>query len=397
MATYKRKISKFGYKNLRDRLNTKIFFGFVIISSLTLYLWIGPTIGKKNIISPAPINVSVDNVTIKDMPNNISLVGTVYAYETVAIKSRIDSQITDVYFKDGDEVNAGSLLFKLDDSVLLAALNQYEANLKRDQAQAENARTQYSRYQELVAKGFASKEKVEESKAAFKAQEATVNATKASIQSAKAQLDFTTIKAPISGRAGTINVTRGNNVKANDGNALVTINRVKPIRVQFSIPQRYYDSLREASKEVVNVTAQRSDGQILCTGRLEYIDNNIDTSTGSFIARAVFENTDEKLWPGMFVNVSITLNIDKNAMVIPQVAIQNGQDGSFVYILDSEGKKAIKTPVEIVRTQDNNAIIKKGLSAGDRVIVDGLLKISDGALVEFSTKDRDGSHKTKEH
>lgn len=382
MAQYKKKISVGDVQSFSIPTNKKLLIGIVIACGIAAYLWQGGNESGKQGMSNAPVSVSVVNVEKQDVPNKVDLVGTVYAYESVAIKSRLDSQVTGVYFKDGDEVKEGSVLFQLDDSVLKAELNQYEANLKRDEAQLENARAQYMRYQNLAKKGFASKEKVEESVASFKTQEAAVNATKASLQSAKAQLTFATIKAPISGRAGTINVTRGNNVKANDAGALVTINRVKPIRAQFAIPQRHYDALREASKDVVDVTVQRSDGQRICTGKLEYIDNNIDTATGSFIARAVFENTDEKLWPGMFVNVVITLNIDKDALVIPQVALQSVRDENFVYILDNEGKKAIKQTVQVLRTQDNKAIIKDGLKFGDSVVVDGLLKITDGAAVE---------------
>lgn len=365
-----------------------------LVVALAGYYFFG---GKNNKTPPAPPSVSVTTTTVlqQDMPNIITLVGTVYAYETVAVKSRLDSQVTAVHFKDGDAVKEGTALFQLDDSVLKAQLNQYEANLRRDEAQLDNAQAQYVRYQNLAKKGFASKEKMEDAQATYKTQEAAVNATKASIDSVKSQLAFTTIKAPISGRAGTINVTRGNNVKANDTAPMVTINQVSPIRVQFAIPQRYYDALRAASNSTIAVQTKRSDGQDLATGKLEYIDNNIDTATGSFVARAAFENADEKLWPGMFVNVSILLNMDKDALVIPQVAIQNNRDESFVYAVDSATKKAVKKPVEVLRVQDNNAIIKSGLNAGESVVIDGLLKISDGALVEISTPDNKSADKVE--
>ncbi len=197
------------------------------------------------------------------------------------------------------------------------------------------------------------------------------------------QLKFTNIVAPISGRAGTINVTRGNNVKTNDS-TLVTINRVMPIFVQMAIPQRYYDVLRGASGGNIAVTAQRSsDGQLISTGKLEYIDNMIDSSTGTFKARAAFSNTDEQLWPGMFVNILITLGIDQNAAIIPQVALQNGQEGVFVFVADTTAKKAVKRNVEVLRTQDNKAAIKSGLQAGEKVIIDGLFKLNDGSAIVF--------------
>jgi multidrug efflux system membrane fusion protein len=339
----------------------------------------------------APISVSVASVEREDIPNKISLVGTVYAYETVALKSRIDSQITKVAFKDGDLVKEGQILFELDKSIINAQLNQAEANLKRDEAQLENAQAQFERYRKLAKKGFASGEKMDEAEATFKTQTAAVNATKAMKDSIRAQLNFTIITAPITGRAGIINVTRGNTIKANDPGPLVTINRVKPIRVQFAIPQRYYDALREASQGAIQVTAQRSsDGTVICIGELEYIDNTINSTTGTFNARASFENEAEKLWPGMFVNVSIILGTDRDVLVIPQVAVQNSQDGTFVFAVDAANNKAVRKPVEVLRMQDNKAIIKAGLTAGESIVVDGLLKLSDGSTVEISAPATDG-------
>lgn len=378
----------------KDTRKRNVIIAMVVLACCIIYLLSANWDAKKTGVISAPVNISVSKVIAEDVPNAVSLVGTVYAYETVAIKSRIDSQVTVVHFKDGNVVKEGDVLFELDNSILAAQLNQYTANLKRDEAQLENSRTQYERYLKLSKKGFASGEKMEEASAAFKTQIAAVNATKASIDSIKAQIDFTKITAPISGRVGTINVTRGNTVKANDTQPLVIINRVKPILVQFAIPQRYYDALRQAGDGGVEVTAQRSSGgQAICVGKLEYIDNMIDSSTGAFNARAVFENADENLWPGMFVNISILLNIDKNALVIPQVAVQNGQEGTFVFVVDEAGKKAVKKPVEVLRMQDDKAIIKNGLQVGESVVVDGLLKLSDGSLIEISVPSENSGDK----
>lgn len=368
-----------------DRVRGVVFISLAIILCFWIFHLLSSRKDDQKSIASNAINVSVSSVALEDVPSVINLVGTVFAYETVALKSRIDSQVTAVHFKDGDIVKEKALLFELDDSLIKAQLSQYEANLKRDEAQLENASSQYERYKKLAEKGFASGEKMEEASANFKTQVAAVSATKASIDNLKAQLKFTRITAPITGRAGTINVTRGNTVKANDTQPLVTINQVKPIKVQFAIPQRHYDALRDASKSNVEVTAQRSNGQNICVGKLEYIDNNIDTATGSFSARAVFENAEENLWPGMFVNVSILLNIDKNALVIPQVSVQSGQGGDFVFVIDEASKKAVKRNIEVFRMQDDKAVIKTGLLAGERIVSDGFLKLTDGASVEIAS------------
>lgn len=325
--------------------------------------------------------VSVASVARQDVAMDLSEVGNVIAYETVAVRARLDSQVTEVKFRDGDEVKKGDLLFVLDDRTLKAQVSQLEANLRRDQAQLENLRQQFERSQALTAKGFETAANLDEAKAAYKAQQAIVGASQASLESTRVQLGYTAITAPISGRTGTINVTTGNTVKANDTQPLVTINQIKPIRVQMALSQSYFDALRGATQggREVTVSAARQGSDEASEGKLEYIDNGVDQTTGTFVVRAAFANEDEKLWPGMFVNATLHLGTQKQAMVVPEVAVQHGQAGDFVFVIADN--KALRRDIKVERMQDNLAVIKDGLQEGEQVAVDGIMSLKEGTAV----------------
>lgn len=336
------------------------------------------------------VRVSVASAKRQDVPIELSLVGTVVARETVAVKSRLDSQIVNVLFKDGENVKEGQLLFELDDRTLNSQKKEFEAELQKEKAQLVNTRLQYERAQKLVKSNTVAQSRLDETRAAYEAQLAQVGATQASVDSVQVQLSYTKITAPISGRAGTINVTRGNNVKANDTQPLVTINQVSPIRVQFAIPQRYYDKVKTAmSTGELPVSAKRGEAADSVQGTLEYVDNAIDAGNGTFAARANFTNEDEKLWPGMFVSVILQLGINKNVLTIPAVAVQGDADKHFVFATDGEGKKAVRTPVTILDISGDTAIIENGLGDNATVITDGLMRLTDGAAIEIATPDKE--------
>lgn len=328
-----------------------------------------------------PIKVSAVAATRNDVPVSVSLSGNVIAYETVAIKSRIDSQIVEVKFHDGDAVAKGQVLFALDDRSLKAQISQLEANLQKEKAQLENTRLQYARAKNLIAGKFIAQAQLDDARSAYNAQLALVNSARASLDNTVIMLSYLTIESPINGRAGTINVTQGNNVKANDTQPLVTINQVSPIRVQFAIPERYYERVKASMEQSVPVTVSRQDAAETSQGKLEYIDNTIDPTTGSFIARAIFSNEKEILWPGMFVNVALSLGEEKGKVTIPLVAVQGDDNNHFVF--RDVDNKAVKTPVDI-STSGDTAIVNKGLSEGEKVLIDGLLRISDGAAIEIT-------------
>lgn len=325
------------------------------------------------------VNVTVAPAQRKDIPLTIQLVGNVVAYETVAVKSRLDSQITEVNFKDGDFVTEGQTLFVLDDRAISAQIGQFQATLEKEKANLSNTRLQYNRASSLRKSQVVAQAQVDEARAIYEAQSAQVTAAQANLDNAAVQLSYTKITAPIAGRTGTINVTRGNNVKANDTTSLVTINQISPIRVQTAIAQRYYDQVKEAlAAGDVKVVAQNKESTTPVEGKLEYLDNAIDVTSGTFSARAVFANADEKLWPGMFVNVTFDLGLIKNALTIPAVAVQGDEAKRFVFTVDEIGKKAKRTPVEATMSDGEIAIVTSGLPDTARVITDGILRVTDG-------------------
>jgi|CXWL01.1.fsa_nt_gi multidrug efflux system membrane fusion protein len=352
-----------------------------LVAALLVLWWV---VGKfssdsKKNTSPT-VKVSLAEVVRRDVPISISLPANVIAYETVAIKSRIDSQITQVKFHDGDMVKQGEELFILDDRSLKAQLKQLEAGLQKEKAQLENTRMQYERAKNLSTNKFLAQSQLDDAKAAYNSQQAAANAAQANLDNTSVLLSYSTITAPISGRAGTINVTQGNNVKANDPQALVTINRISPIRVQFSIPERYYEKVKSAMTGTVPVIASRQENSEPVQGKLEYIDNTIDPATGSFIARAIFANEQESLWPGMFVTINLELGKETGKITIPTIAVQGDEGNHFVFKMVDN--KAVKTPIDISNESGDIAIVSKGLVEGEQVVVDGLLRVTDGALIE---------------
>ncbi len=362
--------------------NKKILIVIVLLVAAGAWWFFG---GSKDKTPPsnAP-NVTVAPVTLQDIPITVDLVGNVIAYETVAIKSRLDSQIVEVNFKDGDFVTEGQTLFTLDDRAIVAQIDQFKASVEKEKANLANMELQYNRATQLRKTQVVAQATVDQAKAAYDAQVAQVGAAQANLDNAQVQLTYTKITAPISGRTGTINVTRGNNVKANDTLSLVTINQISPIRVQTAIAQRYYDQVKNAlAMGDVKVIAQNKESATPVEGKLEYLDNAIDTTSGTFAARAVFANQDEKLWPGMFVNVTMDLGIQKNALTVPAVAVQGDEGKHFVFAVDEAGAKAKRVPVEVGINNGSIAVITSGLTDKDRVITDGILRVTDGSDIKI--------------
>lgn len=358
---------------------------FLLVAG-ALWWWFGKSADKappKNVV-----NVTVSPVARQDIPLTVPLVGNVVAYESVAVKSRLDSQITEVGFKDGDFVTEGQVLFALDDRSIKAQISQFNATLEKEKANLANAELIYRRSQQLRKTQVVAQAQVDQAKAAYEAQAAQVGAAQANLDNAKVQLSYTNITAPINGRTGTINVTRGNTVKANDTLPLVTINQITPIRVQAAIAQHYYDQVKDAlAAGEVQVVAQSKESATPVKGKLEYVDNAIDLTTGTFAARAVFQNEDEKLWPGMFVNVTLDLGTQKNALTVPSVAVQGDEGKRFLFTVD-ENNKAKRHEVEIGINNGDIAVVSKGLNEGDKVIVDGILRVTDGVDVKVTEPEK---------
>lgn len=337
-----------------------------------------------------PVYVTTAPVVARDVPLNIQAVGTVMPFQSVAVKSRIESQIVDVKFRDGDAVTKGDLLFVLDDRAIRTQLDKARAELDRDKAYLQDLKLQYQRNTSLIAGKTISEQVLEASKFAVEAQTALVQADMAAVESLVVQLSYTQIIAPIDGRTGTIAGTVGNNVKVNDV-PLVTINQIQPILVQSSLPQNTFDSVRQAMNAGrVAVTAKTQSSEVVVEGELEYIDNMIDRGTGTYVARALFANADEALWPGMLASVTLTIGQDENAIVIPEVAVQNSYGGDFVFVIT--GDKARKREVVVRRNSDGFALISEGLKAGEQVVTDGMLSLSDDSTVSIRPAQSEPAH-----
>src|SRR5574340_421557 len=330
------------------------------------------------------VPVTVATVARKDVPVRLHAIGNIEPYTTVAIKALVDGQIVAVHFAEGEEVRQGAVLFEIDQRPFQAQLAQAEANLLKDRAVLGHAAEQEKRYKDLLAQKFISPDAYGQVKANAESAAAQVRADQAAIEGVKLQLSYCTIRAPITGYAGKIMIQRGNLVKANDTNALVVINQVRPIYASFSVPEQNLDAVRKylADGELA-VTAQ-VPGSIGApvAGKLTFIDNTTDVSTGTIKLKAEFPNTGKELWPGQFVNVVLTLTQEKNAIVMPSTAVQNGPDGQYVFVVGADGHAALRD-VKIERTESGDAVIVSGVTPGERVVTAGQLRLAPGVAVSI--------------
>lgn len=366
--------------------------------------------GKPETTAPA-VPVVVADVVQKTIPVQLRAIGNVQAYSTVSVLSQINGEIVRVHFTEGQDVRQGDLLFTIDPRPFEAALRQAEAallqqraqvqqaeaNLARDEAQLENARTQERRYRELVDKEFVAKEQYDQVRTNAEAFEATVRADRAAVNNARAstraaeaavenarlQLGYTAIRSPMSGRTGNLLIHQGNVVKANDvGNPLVVITQIHPIYVAFSVPEQYLaDIKRYRAAGTVRVEAL-SQGKALAQGQLTFVNNTVDPATGTIQLKATFQNTDNTLWPGQFVDVMLTLTTEPNATVVPSQAVQVGQQGSYVFVVKPD-LTVEPRPVVVSRTVEGDAVIERGVTPGERVVTDGQVRLFPGAKVEI--------------
>lgn len=332
--------------------------------------------------APAPVTVAV--VATRDMPVLVSAPGSVEAINSVAVKSLVDGQLLEARVKDGADVTAGELLFRIDPRPAQAALQQALSAQAKDQATLEQARSQVKRYHDIAAKGYLSADQMEQYRTNLQAAIASVKVDEANVAAAKVTLSYTDIHAPISGRIGRILIQPGNVVKANDTNPLVTINQVEPIYVAFSLPSALLGRVQVAQQGGA-LAAQASVIGIEkpVDGKVAFIDNAVDTATGTVKLRAQFRNDDHVLWPGQLVSVSLTLGHDKDAIVVPQQAVQNGPVGAYVYVVRAD-HTAEQRPVTVARVVAGEAVIEQGLAAGETVVVDGQSRVEDKAPLQVA-------------
>lgn len=329
---------------------------------------------------PAPVVVAT--VEQRDVPVQLKAIGNVEAYQTVQVRSQVNGQIQKIFFKEGEDVHQGQLLFQLDKRPFQAELDKAVAQMKHDEAQAEHSRIQAERYAGLEKEGIVSHEQAGQIAAQGRADASAVDADKAAIEAVRVQLQYTDIVAPISARAGALMINLGNLVKANDTPYLVQLNQITPIYATFYVPEANLARVRERALagQLKVLAYPKGQGGEPSEGRLTFIDNGVDTTTGMFKLKATFENKDRKLWPGQFVDVALELSTQKSAVVVPTKAIQTGQQGEYVYVVKADST-AESRPVKTVGVYENLTIISNGVNVGEKVIVNGQLRVAPNGKV----------------
>ena len=334
---------------------------------------------------PPPVPVTVVRVLQETVPVRLNAIGNVEAYSTVAVKARIGGQIIEVNFREGQQVKKGEVLFRIDPRPFEAALRQAEANALRDRAARDHARAQEKRYQELLEKNFISKDAYAQIRTNAETADATAKASQAALENARLSLEYCTIRSALDGYVGRVLLQAGNVVRADDAAPLVVINQVRPIYVNFAVPEQQLPEVRQymargpLAVDVVPPDPQRPRSG----GRLIFVDNAVDPSTGTIRLRARFDNADVALWPGQFVNVSLRLYEQADALVVPSSAVQNGAEGQYVYVV---GDDMLAEPrrVTVQRTDGERAIVEKGLVKGERVVTRGQLRLGPKVRVQLS-------------
>jgi len=328
----------------------------------------------------SPVPVSVAMVTQKNVPVDVRAIGNVEAYSTVSIKTQVNGQLKRAYFREGGEVKKGDLLFTIDSRPYEAALKEAEANLARDVATAEKASHDAGRYAKLYKEEVVSREQFEQFRSSAESLDAVVQADRAAIENANVNLGYCTIRSPLSGFTGSLLVHEGNVVKENE-TIMVVINQVSPIYVNFSVPEQYLKDIDEnRRKNPLKVFAVPQGGEHSSEGLLTFVDNTIETTTGTIRLKGTFENQEKYLWPGQFVNVVLTLYTRLNAFTVPSQAVQVGQQGEYVFVV-TPNRTVESRPVIVSRRINGETVVDKGLKAGETVVTDGQLRLIPGSPV----------------
>jgi membrane fusion protein, multidrug efflux system len=334
---------------------------------------------------PAPIVVSVAPVKRADFPIVLQGLGQVQAYNTVLVRARVDGQIQKIGFKEGQRVKQGDLLAQIDPRPFQAALDQATAKKAQDEAMLANAKLDLARYATLAKQDFATKQQLDTQSALVLQLTASIAADTAAIDATRVQLDYTTIRAPISGRVGFRLIDEGNLVNAAQQTGIVTIAQLQPISVIFTEPQDYVDRInQELAQGLLDVKVMNADGAELATGKLTISDNQVDLATGTIRLKAEFENKDNALWPGLAVTTGLQLGVDKNVIVVPAEAVQHGQNGLYVYVVDAQNRAAVRQ-VQVARQNTTEAVISDGLKEGEQVVTAGVFLLQPGSQVAIAS------------
>src|SRR6266849_5862548 len=361
----------------------------IALAAMAMIGWLSSGIGVPQGAAQTPagpvVPVTAGTVVTEDVPVFLHGIGTVQAYNMVSIKSRADGQIVKIDFKEGQEVKEGDLLLQIDPRPYQAALAQTEAVKQKDEAQLAGAQADLERYAQLIPSGHQTRQSYDQQRTMVAQLQAAIKADEAQIQTAKLNLGYTDIRSPIDGRLGARLVDKGNLVRATDNTVLVTISEVRPIFVSFTLPQKTLEDVREHHKQApLSVRAYSGDGKKqLAEGKLTMIDNAIDQATGTIRLKARFDNEDERLWPGEFVNVRVILSTRRGVATVPAQTVQDGPNGNYVYIIRADDTVE-RRAVDVAAIQDGIAVVTKGLSPGEQVVVDGQYRLTNGARIKRS-------------
>ncbi len=342
---------------------------------------------RKAVQGPPPVPVTVEAAVQETVPVSLQAIGNVEAYTTVAVKSRVDGQIVNVQFREGQEVKKNQVLFQIDPRPFEAALRQAEAQALRDVASRDQANSQERRYQELLDKNFVSKDAYAQYRTTAQTAEATAKASEAALENAKLNIEYTVMRSPIDGYVGRALLQAGNMVKANDTNPLVIINQVKPAYVSFAIPEQELATIRELMRKGgLQVEAVLPGGGInspIASGRVAFLDNAVDQTTGTIKVRAIFDNEDAALWPGQYYTVRVKLYDQNNAIMLPSRALQTGPNGQFVYVVKPDMTVEVRKVV-VARIEGDHAILAgNDVAKDEKVVTRGALRLAPGAKVNI--------------
>lgn len=330
------------------------------------------------------VPVTVAAVVQKTIPVEIRAIGTGESFSTVAVKAMVNGEMTRVNFVEGQDVKKGDLLFAIDSRSYTAALNQAEANLARDQAQVKYTSDQAQRYANLYQQGIVPKQLADQYQSTYDTLEEAIRADKAAVENAKVQLSYCSIYSPLDGRTGSLLIHQGNVVKANDTVSMVVINQITPIYVDFSVPEQFLPEIKKhmaAGKLGVKAVIPNDEGSPE-SGVLTFVNNTVDSNTGTILLKGTFPNARRRLWPGQFVNVVLTLSARPNAVIVPTRAIQTGQEGQFVFVVRPD-RTVESRSVVVGAAFDADTVIEKGLQVGESVVTDGQLRLVPGSRVEI--------------
>ena len=331
---------------------------------------------------PTRVPVTVAAAERRAVPYELLATGTVEPIQTVAVQAQVSGPIIRVAFREGQDVTKGQVLFELDPRPFRAALAQAQALLGRDRATAQNAEQEAKRYAVLAEKEYVTAQQNDAARTTAAASSATVASSQAAVDQARLNLQYATIRAPIAGRTGSLRVREGNLVRSTDALPLVTINQIRPILARFAVPAANLPTIQKYRAQGIAVVAEPVGGGPPSEGTLAFIDNAVDTATGTILLKASFPNTDGALWPGAFVNVRLRLYVDQDALVVPAAAVVSGQQGTFVFVIQPDTTAATR-PVKIDRTAGDLAIVSGELRPGDRVVTDGQLRLRQGIKVQI--------------